>query len=480
MGLVFPDKPGAKTGKKSFRLSPPQIVVMSFAAMILTGAILLNLPISSQDGRSVGFLNALFTATSANCVTGLVVVTTASHWTWFGKAVILLLIQLGGLGFISMLTLGMVIFGQQISLRSRLLIQASFNQEGLGGMVRFVKHVLFITLMFEGIGAILLSISFFFMEGIPLGLSLVYGVFHSISAFCNAGFDILGPESLIPYNQNYMILSTVMLLIISGGLGFPVWSEIFYRKKHKPVVNRRRQRPLSMYLKQMSLHSKMAIYTTLTLILSGAVLFSLLEWNNPQTLGGMSLPHKLFNVFFQSITLRTCGFDTIGQGGLTDTSQFFSSLYMMIGGSPASTAGGMKSVTVAVIFVAMVSVMKGRSKVEAFGRTLPADLLQKCLSVMATMILVVFTSSFILHFTEMNNPFSHGYLELLFECASAAGTVGLTSGITPHLSAAGKMVIIVCMFMGRLSPVTVAIALNMRTDRDSGEIGYPDERVVIG
>lgn len=458
--------------KRRFHLSPPQTITISFAAMILTGALLLCLPISSTSGQGTPFLDALFTATSANCVTGLVVVPTFSHWTVFGKTVILALIQLGGLGLIAVLTLGMVLLRRRISLQNRLVIQAAFNQDGIGGMVRLVQKVILITLCIEGVGAVLLAAGFYFSSAMPLGRAVGMGVFHSISAFCNAGFDILGPDSLVPYQGNFFINLVINALIIAGGLGFTVWGELLGRQK--------RRRPLRIRWAHMSLHSKMVLVVTGVLLLAGSGLFLLLEWGNPKTLAPLSVPQKIIAAFFQSVTLRTCGFFTIDQGGLTEASKLISCVWMIIGGSPAGTAGGMKTVTLGVVVVSMVSVLRGRSKIEAFGRTLPLSLLQKALTVAATMLIVVLTSIILLHFTEQGSPFAPTLLDLTFESASAAGTVGLTTGLTPYLSSAGKGIISMCMFLGRLSPVTVAVALNMRLSHGDDSISYPEERVIIG
>ncbi len=463
--------------KKHFRLNPPQTITLSFALMILTGAVLLSLPIASQDGQSVGFLNALFTATSANCVTGLVVVNTLTHWTMFGKVVILLLIQMGGLGFITLLTIGMVFLKKAISLENRLIIQASFNQDNVGGMVRLVRRVVGFALGFEAVGAVLLSLGFYFSAPrMSLGRAIWSGVFHAISAFCNAGFDIIGPDSLAPYRGNVFINLVFIALLVAGGLGFIVWSDLFTR----PKIHMRRKRGFLQRWYFLSLHSKVVISVTVILLVSGTLFFLVFEWMNPKTLGPLPVGEKLLAAFFQSATLRTCGFATINQGGLTEPSQLLSSLLMCVGGSPAGTAGGMKTVTVGVVAISMLSALRGKSHIEAFGRTLPLELLQKALSVATAFLLVVVLSTFLLCFTESASPFPHTAMDLLFESASAAGTVGLTTGITPYLSSAGKIIITICMFLGRLSPVTVAVALSMRMNSGSNNVGYPSERVIIG
>ncbi|MDL2327822.1 TrkH family potassium uptake protein [Ruminococcaceae bacterium OttesenSCG-928-A11] len=463
-----------RPSKRFFHLSPPQAITFSFAAMILVGAVLLNLPIASNDGQSIGFLNALFTATSANCVTGLVVVNTLAHWTLFGKIVILVLIQLGALGFISILTASMILLKRRITVRSRTVIQAAFNQDNVGGMVRLVKNVLKITLTVEVVGAVLLAIAFYASGGMGLGEAFFKGVFHSISAYCNAGFDIIGGESLTPYGNNVAINLIIMALIIIGGLGFTVWGEVI------ECARNRKKRSLRNRLAFLSLHTKIALIVTAALIVLGAGLFLALEWGNPDTLGPLPAGQKLLSALFQSVTLRTAGFNTISQAGLTDFSKIVSSVLMFIGGSPAGTAGGIKTVTVGVILISMLSALRGKSRMEAFGRTLPLELLQKALTVTCTLLAVIFGAALVLHFSEQANTFPHSIIDLIFESASAAGTVGVTTGITPHLSAVGKGVITLCMFLGRLSPVTVVVALNMKMRATDDNIGYPDEKVIIG
>lgn len=457
--------------KKHIHMSPSQTIMAGFAAMILIGAILLRLPIASKDG--ISFIDALFTATSANCVTGLVVVGTATHWTLFGKLVILALIQLGGLGFMTVLTLAMITIRRKISLRSRLTIRASFNQDDIGGMVRLVKKVIKITLFFETAGAVLLA-ALFLAQGYSLSRSVTSGIFHSISAFCNAGFDIIGSESLIPFQTHALFNLVIMLLIVSGGLGFTVWMELIAALRSKKRAS------LRLKLRHLSLHTKIVFLMTAALILLGAVFFLLFEWNNPLTLGNLRAPEKGLAALFQSVTLRTAGFNTIPQSDLTEISKFTSCLFMLIGGSSVSTAGGMKTVTIGVILISMYSLLRGRSRMESLGRTLPLDLLQKALTVVATMLIVVAVSTILLHFTEQSSPYRPNFLDILYETCSAAGTVGLTTGLTPHLSFAGKIVIIVCMYLGRLSPVTVVVALNNRLHTQTDAVTLPVERVIIG
>ena len=455
-------------------MTPSQTIMAGFAVMILIGSLLLSLPIASRSGESIGFLNALFTATSANCVTGLVVVNTMEHWTLFGKIVILALIQFGGLGFMAVMTVTMLFLKRQITLRNRRAIQASFNQDSIGGMVTLVKKVVLFTLVMEAVGAALLAISFFAGGAMPAGEAAYQGIFHAISAFCNAGFDNIGPDGMVPFQSNVPVNLVLMALIILGGLGFTVLAELWQNIKNP------QKKSLRYRMVHISLHSKIVLVMTAALTVGGAALFLALEWSNGATLGPLPALGKMQAALFQSVTLRTAGFNTIRQDGLTEMSQAISCLFMLIGGSSASTAGGIKTVTLGVILFSMLSVLRGRNKLEAFGRTLPLDLLQKALTVVSTMLIVVFVSTFVLYFTEQANPYPHTLLDLLFESCSAAGTVGVSTGITHHLSPAGKIVIIICMYLGRLSPVTVVVALNARLHKHADGIGYPRERVIIG
>lgn len=455
-------------------ISSSQTIMLGFIFMILVGASLLNLPISSKTGESVGFLNALFTATSANCVTGLVVVNTMEHWTFFGKIVILALIQFGGLGFMAIITIGMILLHKKISLKSRKAIQTSFNQDDIGGMVKLVKRVVKITLIFESIGAIILAIIFYTSMEIKILEALFQGIFHSISAFCNAGFDNLGSDSLVPFQLNGFLNYTIMFLIVAGGLGFNVWIEIIENFKNKE------KKPLRLRLIHMSLHSKIVIGFTSILILGGALLFLFFEWSNINTIGSFNILGKIRAVLFQSVTLRTAGFNTISQGQLTDFSKALSCVWMLIGGSPVSTAGGIKTVTIAVILISMVSALKGKNRLEIFRRTLPFDLLLKAITILMIMLLLVSVSTILLYFTESFNHHEYQFLDLVYEVCSATGTVGLSTGITAGISSLGKMILIACMYLGRLSPITVIIALNSKLHDDAEIIKLPNERVIVG
>lgn len=455
------------------KLKPPQAILLGFATMILFGTLLLCLPIASKDGQSVGFINALFTAVSANCVTGLSIVNTMEHWTIFGKVIILALIQFGALGFMTILTLLMMLLHKNISLKNRLVIQASFNQDGIGGMVRLVKRVALITCAFEACGAVILALSFHFGSDMPWQQAVPQGIFHAISAFCNAGFDNLG-GSLQPLRANTALITTIGALAIAGGLGFTVWTELI------DLAKNRQKLPLRNRIIHLSLHSKIVLTTSAVLLLSGWILFAVLEWANPATLAQLHPAEKLGAALFHSAALRTAGFNIIHPDALSEIAKFFSGIWMFIGGSPGSTAGGIKTVTLAIIIFSMISVLRGRKNIEVFGRTLPPALLQKALSVACTMLLVIVVSATILHFTEQGTAYPHSFFDLLLESCAAASSSGISNGITPYLSPAGKLIISFCMFLGRLSPITVVVALTMRQHNGYSGISLPKENVIIG
>lgn len=447
-------------------LSPSQSIVISFIVVIMTGAVLLSLPAASVGGQSIGFIDALFTSTSAVCVTGLVVVTTASSWTIFGKIVLLVLMQLGALGALTFFAFLTTLLHRRLSLKTMLVIQASFNQDNVAWMNLLVKRVLIVTFVAEALGALLLT-SGFLLSGYSLASALGNGFFHAISAFCNAGFDNIGTASLTPLRDNLLITGTISCLIIAGGLGFTVWSELFNTWRDR--------RPFRLRVRRLSLHTKLALSVTVALLIIGAILFLLVEWKGVAFLG-MTGPQKLSAAIFQSVTLRTAGFNTIDNGQMSATAKFLSCVFMLIGGSPAGTAGGFKTVTLGVIVASVLSALQGKKEVVAFGRSLPLDLLQKALTVTSALLFVVLSATISLSFTEPGTDF----LDLLFEVCSAAGTVGVSAGVTQTLSEGGKVIIILCMLAGRLSPVTMVVALNAKLRNTAGGMRHPDERVIIG
>lgn len=442
---------------KNIKLNPAQVLALGFAGLILVGAVLLNLPIASTDGDSIGFIDSLFTAASAVCVTGLVVVNTATHWTLFGKIVIILLIQMGGLGFMTMATLVALILGKRITLKGRIMIQEGLNQFSLEGMVKLTKYVIESTITIEAIGAIMLSTRFIPVYGFKTGIW--YSIFHSISAFCNAGFDIIG-NSMIPFVGDIVVNVTIALLIIIGGLGYTVYIDL---TAHKDV-------------KKNALHTKLVLIITAILLLIGFVFIFIIEYNNPKTLGNLSLIDKITASMFQSVVPRTAGFNSIDIGSLTKATSFLIIILMFIGGSPGSTAGGIKTTTFGVIVLSIISVLKGRSDTEAFKKRIPNEIIFRALAVLGISLFLVITVTMILTLTESENSF----LDIMFETTSAFATVGLTRGITPNLSNIGRIILTFTMFAGRVGPLTLGFALAKKHDENKGNIRYPEGKIMIG
>ena len=417
-------------------------------------------------------LDAFFISTSAVCVTGLVTVTTATSWSLFGKCVIMLLIQIGGLSLTMFFMLVLVQLGRKVTLKNRLNLQASFNTNDISGIVRMLLLVIRGTLLVEGIGAVCLAFSFH-QTGRDWAESAFFGVFHSVSAFCNAGFDLIGDEGFIPFSGMVFFNLVITSLIIMGGIGFTVWRDLYMKIQYRlsPSVKRKMR---------LSIHTKLALISTASLILFGTLFFFIYEYSNPETLGPMPVWQKQLAAFFQSVTLRTAGFATIAQGGLREASRLMSCVLMIIGGSPGGTAGGMKTVTFTVLILASWSMLRGDSHIKAFERSLSVQTLQKALTVAMAMLFLWFVCSVALSFTEMDSAFQHGTSDILFEVASALGTVGVSTGLTPYLSAAGKIVLIACMYIGRIGPLTLVVSAMRRSNHASEYIQYPNEDVLIG
>jgi len=437
------------------------MIVLGFAAIILFGGLLLNLPIASRNGQSVGFVNAIFTSTSSVCVTGLVVVDTGTHWTVFGKVVIMLLIQVGGLGFMTMSTLLALLIGRRITLKERLLIQESLNQFDLEGLVRLTKNIIIATFTIEFIGAVLYSLVFIPDYGLKTGIA--FGVFHSVAAFCNAGFDLIGDfRSFTPYVNNFIININTMLLIIIGGLGFSVWMDIYKAIKERSFRN-------------VTLHCKVVLSTTIILILVGAAFIFAMEMNNPNTLKELTLKGKVLASFFHSVTPRTAGFNTLDTAAFTTPTKFMNIILMFIGASPGSTGGGIKTATAAILFLAVISVVKGKEDPEVFERHLPKYLVYRAMSVALISFSLVVFMTMLLAITD-----DADFMTLFFETTSAFGTVGLTLGYTPSLSHIGKIIISITMFAGRVGPLTLVLALAKRASRNKGNVKYPEDRIIVG
>ncbi|WP_069997321.1 TrkH family potassium uptake protein [Cellulosilyticum sp. I15G10I2] len=455
----------------SKHLDPSQILVIGFLVVILVGTILLMLPISSNAGESTSFINAFFTATSAVCVTGLAVVNTLAYWSTFGKVVILICIQIGGLGFMTLVSALFLVARKRISLKNRLIMQEALNQDKTAGIVRFTKNIIIGTFLVEAIGALLLAVVFVPEHGFLKGMG--YAVFHSISAFCNAGFDIVGDNSLTPYVGNTMLNFTVMGLIVLGGLGFSVWLDTYKTIKLKLKSSENFTWKQAFY--KLTLHTKLVWVITLALLIIGFVFFFVAELNNMNTLGDLSFKEKIYAAMFLSVTPRTAGFNTITTSELTTASKIMTMLMMFIGGSPAGTAGGIKTVTAGVLMLCAICTIRGKQHTVIFKKKIPFQIIARSMAIIMIAIGVVISVLMVLSFTE-----SASFMELVFEVISAFGTVGLSLGITSNLTFIGKLIIIVTMFIGRLGPITMAVALMIKQSKDKGTIQYAEERVLVG
>ncbi len=450
--------------KKRFALSTTQIILLSFLVTILLGSLLLSLPISSATGDAVPYLDALFTATTSTCVTGLVTLPTVSTWSVFGQIVILLLIQIGGLGIITIMSGLMLLLNKKMGIGDRLLIQDAFNLNTMAGLAEFVKNVLLGTLIIEGIGAILYMLVFvpeFGARGIWIS------IFNSVSAFCNAGIDIIAENSLCNYATNFLINTVTSVLIILGGLGYIVWWDVLRVVRSRSPKNRR-------IFRHLTLHSKIAITVTAGLITVGALLIFIFEYSNPLTIGEMSLFDKIQVSFFQSVTTRTAGFATILQEDLTNASAAVSIILMMIGGSPVGTAGGMKTVTVAVLICAATATIRNKSSATLFGRRLSAGSVQKAVAV-AVAFLSICTASAVLLMATSNVS----ALDAVYETVSATATVGLSRNLTASLNTFGKLLIIITMYFGRVGPISLAVALGSKNESQN-VIAEPTADISIG
>lgn len=450
--------------KKTANFSTTHIIMLSFLLVIAIGTALLMLPISRLEGQQVSFIDTLFTATSAVCVTGLLTCPAVTTWSVFGQTVILILIQIGGLGFITISSWILIMLHKRMNIRSRMLVQDSFNLNGLSGIVRFTKKVIVGTFIIEAIGALLYMMVFvpeFGAKGIWIS------VFTSISAFCNAGIDIISDNSLCDYALNPIINFVTCALIVLGGIGFIVWWDILNTVQKVKIKGMHAFR-------ELTLHTKIVLFATAILIFGGMILFFIFEQDNPQTIGNMSLGNKLMASFFQSVTTRTAGFATIPQENFTNASAAVSLLLMFIGGSPAGTAGGIKTITVAVVFATAFATIRGHKDVVLFGRTVNKQAVGKSASVICMSFLIMTTSTILLAaVTEAD------MLAVMYETISATATVGLTRNLTGSLNSAGKLIIIATMYLGRVGPISLAVAFNTRKEKQN-IITYPTEDISVG
>lgn len=433
---------------------PPLILTMGFLILITIGGLILSTPFVTKSGQSTNIVDAFFVAASASCVTGLSPVNTAEHWNTFGQVIILFLIQIGGLGVMSLASLIPLILNKKIGLKSRLILKEQLNTENMAGVLKLFKYVLFFTLAVEGLGALFLAIRF--VPSYGLGKGLWYAIFHSISAFCNAGFDIMG-DSIYPLRHDYLVNITLMALIAIGGLGFMVTSEIYNKRE----------------LKHLSTHSKLVLITNLCLILVGGLGFFILETIKNGMVANETIGHGLLISFFQSVSARTAGFYSLDLGQIKDSTAVLLMNLMFIGGSPGSTAGGLKTTTFVVVLLALSSVVKSQKEPIVFKRSISNETIKKALAiVMVSMFLhvaVVFVLSILNNFD---------FIEVLFETVSALGTVGTTMGITDKLTSISKVIIAFCMYLGRIGPMTMALSFGLKSD--DRLIKYPEAFISIG
>ncbi len=461
--MIFENTKGNKSlfFLDKFNGNPVRLIALSFIGVILVGTLLLMLPASAKSGEFTPFTDALFTATSATCVTGLVVYDTYTHWTFLGQLVILVLIQIGGLGLVTLTSFFSVMVGRKLGFRGMELAKESVNTESFADVKKMLHAVISFTFAIEAVGAILLGAAFvpkYGTEGIWLS------IFLSISAFCNAGFDLLGRESefisLMNYSSEPYVYMVISMLIIFGGLGFIVWREVvLYPKTHN-----------------LSLHTRVVLWMTGVLLVLGFVVFTVLEWNNPNTMGGMSVFDKIGAGFFQSVTTRTAGFNTIDQAGMTDLSKMVTITFMFIGASPASTGGGIKTTTIAVIFMTIICAYRGREDTVILRRVVDKKAVYRAFALFFSAITIAITASLVLGWQlsgVIDNP-----IDIVYEVVSAIGTVGLSVGVTAEFNEFTKLLISICMYIGRVGPLTMIVSFMFRSTRNK-EI-LPQGRIIIG
>jgi len=449
------------------KMTTTRIIALGFLAGILLGGILLWLPISSKDGQSISFQDALFVATTSLCVTGLTPVTMAEQWNYFGQAVIMFLMQFGGLGVITFTTTVLLILGKRITLKERMLIQDSYNLDSVSGVVKLMKRIIKGTLLIETAGAVLYSFVFIPEYGVADGIWK--SIFHAVSAFCNAGLDLLGSNSLMAYRTDVMINVATMLLIVFGGLGFPVWWDVL------DVIKKamRKEILLQDSFRKLNVHSKLVLTMTTVLVFGGGLLILLFEYRNPTTIGDLSFGNKVMAALFESVTLRTAGFQTIAQENMTEASTVLALVFMFTGGSPSGTAGGVKTVTMLILVLSMGAAVKGNDEVRAFHRKISDNYVRRAVAVIVVFFVMLLAITMALTLTEEGS-----LTDIVFEATSAMATVGLTRGFTGMLSTAGKWIIILAMYLGRIGPITMALAFNAK--KYEGKKNFAKGKVIIG
>lgn len=450
--------------KRRIKLNTTQLILLSFLVVILVGSILLSLPISTQTGESVPYIDALFTATTATCVTGLVTVPTYSTWSVFGQVVILILIQIGGLGVITVLSGITIALHRKMKLGDSRLISDAFNLNSLEGLSAFIKKVILGTFIVEGVGA-LLYMPVFVRDFGARGVWIA--IFNSISAFCNAGIDIIGDSSLMPYVTDPLINGVTCALIVVSGLGYIVWWDVLRVLKNVRVQGIK-------CFRFLSLHSKIVLSSTLVLIFGGAALIFAFEYSNAETIANMSLFEKIQASIFQSVTTRTAGFAALDQSALTEGASIVSLFLMFIGGSPVGTAGGIKTVTLVVIALTAYAAIVGRNDVSIFNRSISKQAVRKAVAVAMMSFSIMMISTLLLAFVTDATA-----LEILYETVSATATVGLSKNLTPLLNIWGKIIIICTMYFGRIGPISLAIAFSYQKEIVNN-IKDPTEEISVG
>lgn len=453
---------------REIKLSPVQIIPASFLITIIVGAVILMLPMMSASGKSTGFLTALFTATTSVCVTGLVVVDTYAHWSFWGQFIIMILVQIGGLGMITIASMLMVLTRKIFSLTDRMLLRDAFNLDTSTRLLQFLVRVFKGTFLVEAVGAVFYTIVFIPEFGVKKGLWI--SVFNAVSAFCNAGMDVIGPSSMMLYRDNPIVMIVTMMLITLGGIGFVVWFDIFEKLRE----GRKKKFSLFTIIGRLSEHTKLVLTFSIFLVFGGALLFFLIEYNNPGTIGTMGIGGKLANSLFQSVTLRTAGFSTIPQENLTVASCMISYVWMFIGGSPIGTAGGIKTVTVFLLIMNVRSYVRNQDDKVIFKRRVSEESMRKASAVafigfaavaLLTIILTIVTPV----------PLE----DAMFEVVSACGTVGLTRALTPTLGISGRIIIIIAMYLGRIGPISM-VAFFSGDNGDNNKIKYSEGVFYVG
>lgn len=444
-----------------FKIYPIQLIALGFGGVILLGSLLLTLPLFTRSGEETPFIDALFTATSATCVTGLTTLTTSEHWNMGGQLIILVLIEVGGLGFMMMPFIFFAVMKKKVGLVTRIILSESLNLDDLSGVIKLMYYILRFAIGFQLVGAILLAVDFIPAYGLAKGVW--YSIFHSISAFCNAGFDLFG-DSLVGFQDNAYVLLVISGLIIAGGLGFIVWQDLMAFRKTR----------------RLSLHSKLALTVSIGLLIFGTVVFYISESGGRFIVSDTSPINRFANMLFMSVTARTAGYFSVDYGNVSQAGILFTIVLMFIGGTSGSTAGGLKTTTFGVLLIQTISMLKGRVHAEAFRRTVRPSVVSRALTLFFITLTLCIAVTMVMSVTEVLPRF-RGIEYLLFETFSAFGTVGLTMGLTPSLSLMGKLLIIALMYIGRVGILTVGFSLTMRLMKaKGGHYKLPEESVIIG